>query len=185
LRRHAGVRLPGAACGFEAAVRAILGQQVSVAAATRLVTRLVDLCGEPLRLENFGFEDLRRVFPSPQAVASADLSRLPVPRARAARFKRRRLCADRIRCSRRARGIRAALSLRGVREWTAHYAALRASASDAFPPATWVCAAHSEPTVISPPPRASRASPSRGVMASLCCHHPLERGRRWTRAALK
>jgi len=138
LRRHAGVRLPGAACAFEATVRAILGQQVSVAAATRLANRLVELYGEPLRLENSGFEDLQRVFPSPQALANADLSRLPVPRARAAAIQSlaAAFAADRIPLQPSAleEFVRPLCALRGVGEWTAHYAALRALGDpDAFP----------------------------------------------------
>ncbi|MET5012697.1 AlkA N-terminal domain-containing protein, partial [Burkholderia pseudomallei] len=52
--RRPGLRMPGAFDGFELAVRAILGQQVSVAAATRLAGRLVAAFGTPLAPEEYG-----------------------------------------------------------------------------------------------------------------------------------
>ncbi|HTV25113.1 MAG TPA: AlkA N-terminal domain-containing protein, partial [Polyangiaceae bacterium] len=75
-----GLRVPGAWTGFELAVRAVLGQQVSVVAARQLGARLVELCGAPASLE----APLARVFPTAEQLARADLSRFGVPRARAA-----------------------------------------------------------------------------------------------------
>lgn len=63
-----GLRLPGALDGFELAVRAVLGQQISVAGARTLANRLVARWGEPLLTPITG---LNRLFPSPEALAQA------------------------------------------------------------------------------------------------------------------
>src|SRR5918999_3207446 len=69
--RRPGLRAPGAWDGFELAVRAILGQQVTVAAARRLAGRLVALCGTVLPGDQP--PTLSRAFPSPDQVAAANL----------------------------------------------------------------------------------------------------------------
>src|SRR5262249_3896093 len=96
-----GIRVPGAADGFELAVRAVLGQQVSVAAARTFCARLVAALGEPPAGDRRPFpthpppsaaaceKDAppagdRRLFPTPAAVAGADLAGLGLTRARAA-----------------------------------------------------------------------------------------------------
>lgn len=136
-----GLRIPGAWDGFELAVRAILGQQVSVQAATKLAGRLVEAYGEPLVLDGSlpGTEDLRRVFPRPEALASADLTKLGLPRARgaaisslAAAVAKEDLVLD------ASRGLDDTIHklgrLPGVGEWTAQYIAMRALREpDAFP----------------------------------------------------
>src|SRR5205814_3620583 len=66
--RRPGLRVPGAWDGFELAVRAVLGQQITVTAATRLAGRLADLCGERAVTAD---PALSRVFPTPSAVARA------------------------------------------------------------------------------------------------------------------
>ena len=76
-----GIRLPGAVDGFEAAVRTVLGQQVSVAGATTLASRLVEACGTPLAESDGG---LTHRFPGPHALAAADLSTIGLTTARAA-----------------------------------------------------------------------------------------------------
>ncbi|MGD1052248.1 MAG: AlkA N-terminal domain-containing protein [Candidatus Dormibacteria bacterium] len=68
-----GMRVPGSAEPFETAVRAILGQQVSVAAARTLAARLVARHGDPLRAPAGGVTHL---FPSPECLVSADLGGL-------------------------------------------------------------------------------------------------------------
>ena len=80
LAARPGIRLPGAVDGFEAAVRTVLGQQVSVAGATTLAARLVRAVGEPLAANDGG---LTSHFPSPEALAAADLSRLGLTTGRA------------------------------------------------------------------------------------------------------
>ena len=64
-----GVRLPGSWCGFETAVRVVLGQQVTVAAARTLTLRLVERFGSPIKTP---FADLNRLFPSAAVLAAAD-----------------------------------------------------------------------------------------------------------------
>jgi AraC family transcriptional regulator of adaptative response / DNA-3-methyladenine glycosylase II len=64
-----GARLPGAFCGFEAAVRVVLGQQVTVKAARTLTQRLVARFGEPMATP---WPDLDRLFPSAATLAAAD-----------------------------------------------------------------------------------------------------------------
>ena len=75
-----GRRVPGAVDGVELAVRAVLGQQVSVAGARTLAGRLTARFGEPLEVADGG---LTRRFPAPAALAAADPAELPLPKARA------------------------------------------------------------------------------------------------------
>jgi AraC family transcriptional regulator of adaptative response / DNA-3-methyladenine glycosylase II len=139
LRKRPGLRLPGGWDGFEIAVRAVLGQQVSVAAARTLATRIVHRYGEPLAAALL--PGLECLFPKPERLAEADLREIGVTTARAATI----------------RGIAQALldghidfraeqpldefverwvALPGIGEWTAHYMAMRAmSHPDAFPAA--------------------------------------------------
>ncbi|GEK45813.1 DNA-3-methyladenine glycosylase 2 family protein [Bisbaumannia pacifica] len=110
-----GLRLPGTWGPFEAGVRAILGQQVSIVAARRLVTALVATLGEPAG-------DGRRHFPTPAAVAADTLAFLGMPDARRATLRRFAACY--------AGGEAgdeplAWTSLKGIGPWTARYAALR------------------------------------------------------------
>src|SRR4029077_20463649 len=68
VKRRPGLRVPGAFDGFEAAVRAILGQQVSVAAATTLSGRLAESFGEPIATPHDG---LTRLAPGIARIARA------------------------------------------------------------------------------------------------------------------
>ncbi len=79
-----GIRLPGAVDGFEVAVRIVLGQQVSVAAATTLAARLALACGETLDAPSGG---LTCRFPSPEALAAADMSPVGLTSGRAASLR--------------------------------------------------------------------------------------------------
>lgn len=139
--RRPGLRMPGAFDGFELAVRAILGQQVSVAAATRLAGRLVAAFGTPLTPAERGDEPgLTHLFPAPEQLVEAEVSRvLNMPRARgraiqglaAAMMTTPDLFAP-------AADLDAAVArlkaLPGIGEWTAHYVAMRAlGQSDALP----------------------------------------------------
>ena len=76
-----GLRVPGAWDGFELAVRAILGQQIAVATATRLAGKLVAAYGTPLAPELVG-PGLSHAFPRPERLARADLATLGMPAAR-------------------------------------------------------------------------------------------------------
>jgi AraC family transcriptional regulator of adaptative response / DNA-3-methyladenine glycosylase II len=132
-----GLRVPGGWSGFELAVRAVLGQQVSVVAARQLGERLVRMCGTPVLLG----AELTRLFPTPEQVAHADLSRLGVPRARAnalAALAQAALDDPRLfePCSTIEATVTRLCAVRGIGNWTAHYIALRAARDpDAFPAA--------------------------------------------------
>jgi len=132
-----GLRAPGAWEGFELAVRAILGQQVTVEAARKLAGRLVVLCGEaPMEGLPSG---LSRAFPSPERVVATDLGALGMPSARKASLKAlaETALADPLLFhpfGTVEEGIARLRSIRGVGEWTAQYIALRAlRETDAFP----------------------------------------------------
>jgi AraC family transcriptional regulator of adaptative response / DNA-3-methyladenine glycosylase II len=139
LRRHPGQRLPGGWDGFEIAVRAVLGQQVSVAAARTLASRVVARYGEPLAAP--APPGLERLFPSPERLAEADLREVGVTGARADTIRgiARALLDGRI--DFRAEQpldefVARWVALPGIGEWTAHYMAMRAlSHPDAFPAA--------------------------------------------------
>ena len=133
----AGIRVPGAWDPFELGVRALLGQQVSVAAARTLAGRLVRLCGEPLPGGPRG--SLTHLFPAPAAVAGADLERIGLTRARAASL---RAFATAVASGELDLTVAVGLdeqvarltALPGIGEWTAHYVAMRALGDpDAFP----------------------------------------------------
>lgn len=130
-----GLRAPGGWDGFELAVRAVLGQQVSVAAARQLAGRLVALCGSPLAPEGA----LRLTFPTPRQVVAADLSALGMPGAR--RTALTALAEASLADPQLFRPLGTVeetvarlRTIKGVGEWTAHYIALRAvRETDAFP----------------------------------------------------
>jgi AraC family transcriptional regulator of adaptative response / DNA-3-methyladenine glycosylase II len=137
LARRPGLRVPGAWSGFECAVRAILGQQVSVAGATTLAGRLVSLCGTPVT--EVRFPGLTHVFPTPGQVAEGSLDGIGLPRARAEALRglARAVATGRIDLEGNTdpASVRAALrELPGIGEWTVEYIAMRALADpDAFP----------------------------------------------------
>jgi AraC family transcriptional regulator of adaptative response / DNA-3-methyladenine glycosylase II len=131
-----GTRVPGAADGFELAVRAVLGQQVSVAAATRLVARIVETHGERLS----SGEQLHSVFPSPERLAEADPGSFAMPRARGRALVElaHRVADGRLHLETGADRVeteQALLAVPGVGPWTAGYIAMRALADpDRFLP---------------------------------------------------
>ena len=137
--KHPGVRVPGAFDGFEVAVRAILGQQVSVAAARTLAGRFAAAFGAPIETP---FAALTGAFPSPERVADlkvGDIAKLGLPGARAQTVLglARAMAEGRIELRPHAdieRSLAALRELPGVGEWTAQYIAMRALAwPDAFP----------------------------------------------------
>src|SRR6201999_3697578 len=81
--RRPGLRVPGAWDGFELAIRAILGQQITVVAARGLAGKLVAAHGQPLP-EALASEGLTHIFPTPQQLVGADFAALGMPRSRAA-----------------------------------------------------------------------------------------------------
>ncbi len=137
VRRRPGLRLPSGWDGFEIAVRAILGQQVSVAAARTLATRLAHKFGQ--RLEAPFAHGLEHVFPTAEALAEADLSSIGVTRARAETIRNvaRALLDGRVdfKPERTLDDFAARwIALPGIGPWTAQYIAMRALGHpDAFP----------------------------------------------------
>ena len=139
LARRPGLRAPGGWDGSELAVRAILGQQITVVAARRLAGQLVALCGEALPDGEHLPAGLSRAFPAPERVASADLGALGMPGARKASLKAlaEAALAD-PHLFRPSGSVEEAIArlraIRGVGEWTAQYIPLRAlRETDAFP----------------------------------------------------
>ncbi len=136
VRATPGLRVPGAWDGFEVGVRAILGQQVSVAGARTLAGRVVARCGTPLVAPQGA---LTHLFPTPAQVLDADLAQLGAPSSRveAVRTLARAVLDGRVALdgSRAPEDTRAALcALPGIGPWTAEYIALRALGEpDAFP----------------------------------------------------
>jgi AraC family transcriptional regulator of adaptative response / DNA-3-methyladenine glycosylase II len=138
-RRWPGQRLPGAWDGFELAVRAVLGQQVSVAAARTLAARVAATHGTAYA--DGGAAGLSALFPTPERLVEAPLEQLGITRARAATI--RGLAAavldGRVRFRAEqplAEFERDLVALPGIGAWTAHYIAMRALAQpDAFPAA--------------------------------------------------
>lgn len=130
-----GLRVPGAWDGFELAVRAVVGQQVTVAAATRLLAELVAIAGDEVAT---GDPELSRAFPTPERASdAAPRLRMPAARQRALAAIAEASAADPTLL--RARGtveetVARLSAVRGVGDWTAHYVALRAAREpDAFP----------------------------------------------------
>ena len=138
VKARPGLRVPGAWDGFELAIRAVLGQQITVAAAARLAGRLVAAHGERLQTAD---ENLTHVFPEPESLASADLSSLGMPRSRAAALSAVAAAAIADHQLFEANcglddAVKRLRAIHGVGEWTAQYIALRQLREpDAFPAA--------------------------------------------------
>ena len=139
LARRPGLRLPGGWDGFEIAVRAILGQQISVAAARTLATRIVQRWGEAL--PSALMPGLERLFPTPAALARADLREIGLTTTRAATISGMAQALLDGRVTFRAEQsldafVASWIALPGIGEWTAHYIAMRTLGDpDAFPAA--------------------------------------------------
>lgn len=142
LGRYPGARVPGGWDGFEIAMRAVVGQQVSVAAARTVVARLAQRFGTALETPfaaGTGEPVLTHLFPAPEALADADLSAVGLTRARADTIRgvARALLDGRVdfRPERTLEDFAARwVALPGIGPWTAQYIALRALGHpDAFP----------------------------------------------------
>jgi AraC family transcriptional regulator, regulatory protein of adaptative response / DNA-3-methyladenine glycosylase II len=137
LRDTPGLRVPGAADGPELAVRAILGQQISVPAARTTAANLTRALGEPLTIPD---RTLTHLFPTPHAIAGADIATLPGPMRRRQTLQAlaRALAAGEIVIDPGSdrREVRAQLTaIPGIGAWTTEYIAMRALADpDAFLP---------------------------------------------------
>ena len=134
LARHPGLRTPGAWDGFEIAVRAILGQQVSVRAATTLAGRLAAQFGTPVTLG----EGLTRLFPPAERLTAAPLDQLGIigSRAQTIRALARQVAEGVVSfrgCGDPSRMSAALCAIPGIGRWTAEYISMRAFGEpDAF-----------------------------------------------------
>jgi AraC family transcriptional regulator, regulatory protein of adaptative response / DNA-3-methyladenine glycosylase II len=134
VKRRPGLRIPGVWDGFECAVRAIVGQQVSVSAARTLMGRLVSRAGRGASAPEDG---LTYMFPTPAELAASDLvgSGLTRTRVDALHALARAVCKGELAFDAPAQAVCAQLAaLPGIGAWTAQYVALRALGEpDAFP----------------------------------------------------
>ncbi|HEX5097150.1 MAG TPA: AlkA N-terminal domain-containing protein [Acidimicrobiia bacterium] len=135
VRRHRGLRVPGAYDPVELGARAILGQQVTVAGATRLAGRVVEAHGTPVPgLEALG---LTHTFPSAAVLGDAPLERLGLTAARARAVREFAAASPKLRFDGGmplAELVGVLVDLPGIGAWTAHYIAMRAAGErDAFP----------------------------------------------------
>jgi AraC family transcriptional regulator, regulatory protein of adaptative response / DNA-3-methyladenine glycosylase II len=136
LRARPGLRAPGTWDAFETGVRAIIGQQISIAAANTVTGRLVDRLGVPVPgLERLG---LTHTFPSAEALASADLTGLGLTRGRSAAIRSfaAAVAEDAVRLDGSVsleRLIASLTAIQGLGPWTAHYLAFRLGEPDACP----------------------------------------------------
>ena len=125
VRRLPGLRVPGSVDPFETAIRAVVGQQISVAGARTVTGRIVVAAGTPLTIDG---GPVTHVFPSPDALAAVDPASLPMPRSRgrtivelASRVARGELALHADRSSVAA----ALLEVPGIGPWTVGYVLMR------------------------------------------------------------
>jgi AraC family transcriptional regulator of adaptative response / DNA-3-methyladenine glycosylase II len=141
VKANPGLRVPGAFNGFEMGLRAILGQQVTVKAATTLAGRFVDAFGEPIVTP---FTELNRLTPLPSRVAAASsgsITRHGIVGARARSIiglaqahASGEVCLEGGAPHHPDDSINRLARLPGIGPWTAHYIAMRALGwPDAFP----------------------------------------------------
>ncbi len=140
-----GLRPPGCWDGFELAVRAILGQQVTVKGATTLAGRLVNRFGTPLKansrpaMDTSHADGLTHVFPTAEVLAEANVASIGLPRARATTIRElaRAVAEKQISFNSTTNTdqfCRQLCELPGIGAWTAQYIAMRALRDpDAFP----------------------------------------------------
>ena len=139
LKRHPGVRVPGAWDGFELTIRAILGQQISVKAATTIAGRIAARYGERLSLPATTSGGLDRLFPTPRRLMRARFNNIGIVQTRINTIRSVASAVEsgalRFDGSTSAADVRKTLtSIRGIGDWTAEYVAMRALRDpDAFP----------------------------------------------------
>jgi AraC family transcriptional regulator of adaptative response / DNA-3-methyladenine glycosylase II len=136
LAARPGLRVPGTWDPYEIGVRAIIGQQVTVAGASTLAGRLVERHGE--RVPDPAAPGLTHTFPSPSTLAEADLDGIGLTRARAGAVSAfaAAVAADRVRLDATVpleELVGAIAGVHGVGPWTAQYVALRMGQPDALP----------------------------------------------------
>jgi AraC family transcriptional regulator, regulatory protein of adaptative response / DNA-3-methyladenine glycosylase II len=137
VRQLTGMRLPCAWDPFETAVRAIVGQQISVKAARTVLGRIVSRTGTPLNSENPA--GLSQCFPTAAAIAEADLQGIGMSDKRIHSLKQLALTVAKHPRFLEIEGsldafVQRTTALPGIGPWTAHYIALRGLGEpDAFP----------------------------------------------------
>lgn len=137
LEQYPGLRIPGGWDEFELAVRAIVGQRISVKAARTILCKIVEICGERQTLESS--LQLTHFFPTPQRILEADLSGSGLPKARIETLKNlaqeilnNHLILDGT--ADFAETCQKLLSIKGIGAWTVEYIAMRALRNpNAFP----------------------------------------------------
>jgi AraC family transcriptional regulator of adaptative response / DNA-3-methyladenine glycosylase II len=125
VRLRPGLRVPGSVNPFETAVRAVVGQQISVAGARTVTGRIVAAAGTPLTIEG---GPVTHVFPSPSALAAVDPDSLPMPRSRGrtiVELARRVASGELVLDAARADVVAALLDVPGIGPWTAGYVMMR------------------------------------------------------------
>jgi AraC family transcriptional regulator of adaptative response / DNA-3-methyladenine glycosylase II len=140
LKKNPGVRVPGSWDGFELTVRAILGQQVSVRAATTLAGRLANRYGERIDVSVRGLKQSpERLFPEPKKLVRARLENLGIigSRAQTIRSLSKAVADGNVSFDAATQSDSLCSSLkaiRGIGDWTAEYVSMRALKDpDAFP----------------------------------------------------
>src|SRR5690242_16698906 len=120
VRRQPGLRVPGGWSAFEVAMRTIMGQQISVPAATTLMGRLVRLAGTRAN-------EIDWLFPTPERVLAADLAGLRIPGKRMQTLKSLAvLFAEHgDECLQRDSAVERLLAISGIGRWTAGYILMR------------------------------------------------------------
>jgi AraC family transcriptional regulator, regulatory protein of adaptative response / DNA-3-methyladenine glycosylase II len=135
VKRIRGLRIPGSWDGFELAIRAILGQQISVAGASTLAGRLVERFGAKI----CDAPPLTHLFPQPEQLAEANVDQIGLPKARAETIRtfarhvtEGRISFDSVQDTEEFRSR--LLEIPGIGDWTAQYIAMRTlNDTDAFP----------------------------------------------------
>lgn len=129
LNEHKGLRIAGCWDGFELAVRAVVGQRISVKGARTILGRIVEICGEPQTLDES--LKLERFFPTPENILAADLSSIGLTGARITTLK---LLAEEVASGRIILDGTAdfeetcakLMAIKGIGIWTVEYIAMRA-----------------------------------------------------------
>lgn len=137
--RNPGLRVPGAFDGFELSVRAVLGQQITVKAASTIAARFARAFGEAIETAHAG---LARLSPAPERIAAASVEEIAAlgiirTRARSIIALAEEISSGRLKLeagSHPDATIEQLVALPGIGRWTAHYIAMRALRwPDAFP----------------------------------------------------
>jgi AraC family transcriptional regulator, regulatory protein of adaptative response / DNA-3-methyladenine glycosylase II len=135
IKAHPGLRVPGCWNGFELAIRAILGQQVSVKGASTLAGRLAKTFGEPFPAAS----GIASIFPTAEALADAKLASIGLTQARAETIRSlaKAVCKGKVNFDSVADSadfLERLCEIPGIGRWTAEYIAMRALGEpDAFP----------------------------------------------------